>query len=93
MLRTQATDDAARRRRGPGGGETRNRTGDTTIFSRVLYQLSYLASRRVRLATAHSVRRLRLALVAALVIARRTSHQLLGCLLAGRFDTGPEATR
>jgi uncharacterized protein YbjQ (UPF0145 family) len=27
-------------------GEGRNRTGDTTIFSRVLYQLSYLASRR-----------------------------------------------
>ncbi len=26
-------------------GETRNRTGDTTIFSRVLYQLSYLAER------------------------------------------------
>src|SRR5207302_9962013 len=25
-------------------GETRNRTGDTTIFSRVLYQLSYLAN-------------------------------------------------
>ena len=24
-------------------GETRIRTGDTTIFSRVLYQLSYLA--------------------------------------------------
>jgi hypothetical protein len=24
-------------------GETRNRTEDTTIFSRVLYQLSYLA--------------------------------------------------
>jgi hypothetical protein len=24
-------------------GETRARTGDTTIFSRVLYQLSYLA--------------------------------------------------
>ena len=24
-------------------GETQNRTGDTTIFSRVLYQLSYLA--------------------------------------------------
>ena len=24
-------------------GETRNRTADTTIFSRVLYQLSYLA--------------------------------------------------
>jgi hypothetical protein len=27
-------------------GEGRNRTGDTTIFSRVLYQLSYLALRR-----------------------------------------------
>ena len=26
-----------------GYGETRTRTGDTTIFSRVLYQLSYLA--------------------------------------------------
>ena len=26
-------------------GETRTRTGDTTIFSRVLYQLSYLALR------------------------------------------------
>ena len=26
-----------------GDGETRTRTGDTTIFSRVLYQLSYLA--------------------------------------------------
>ena len=25
------------------GGEGQNRTGDTTIFSRVLYQLSYLA--------------------------------------------------
>ena len=33
--------------RGParvGDGEGRNRTGDTTVFSRVLYQLSYLAS-------------------------------------------------
>ena len=29
-----------------GSGETRTRTGDTTIFSRVLYQLSYLAVRR-----------------------------------------------
>jgi hypothetical protein len=27
----------------PGNGEAQNRTGDTTIFSRVLYQLSYLA--------------------------------------------------
>jgi hypothetical protein len=26
------------------GGETRNRTGDTRIFSPLLYQLSYLAS-------------------------------------------------
>src|SRR3954471_20994192 len=33
-----------------GSGETRTRTGDTTIFSRVLYQLSYLALRRERLA-------------------------------------------
>jgi hypothetical protein len=29
--------------RNPADGETRTRTGDTTIFSRVLYQLSYLA--------------------------------------------------
>ena len=27
-------------------GETRNRTGDTMIFSHVLYQLSYLAVQR-----------------------------------------------
>jgi hypothetical protein len=26
-----------------GNGEGQNRTGDTTIFSRVLYRLSYLA--------------------------------------------------
>jgi hypothetical protein len=26
-------------------GEGRNRTGDTTVFSRVLYRLSYLAAR------------------------------------------------
>jgi hypothetical protein len=31
-------------------GEGRNRTGDTTVFSRVLYRLSYLASRRVSVA-------------------------------------------
>jgi hypothetical protein len=31
-------------------GETRNRTGDTTIFSRVLYQLSYLAAAGAMLA-------------------------------------------
>jgi hypothetical protein len=31
-------------------GEGRNRTGDTTVFSRVLYQLSYLARRGVSLA-------------------------------------------
>ena len=29
-------------------GEGRNRTGDTTIFSRVLYQLSYLAVAEAR---------------------------------------------
>src|SRR6185437_13335664 len=29
-----------------GDGEGQDRTGDTTIFSRVLYQLSYLAGRR-----------------------------------------------
>jgi hypothetical protein len=29
----------------PANGEGRNRTGDTTVFSRVLYQLSYLARR------------------------------------------------
>jgi hypothetical protein len=29
--------------RGKGNGEGGNRTHDTTIFSRVLYQLSYLA--------------------------------------------------
>jgi hypothetical protein len=31
----------------PGDGEGQNRTGDTTIFSRVLYQLSYLAGEAV----------------------------------------------
>jgi hypothetical protein len=31
-------------------GQGRIRTGDTTIFSRVLYQLSYLAWQRKRLA-------------------------------------------
>ena len=30
------------------GGEGQNRTVDTTIFSRMLYQLSYLATQRVR---------------------------------------------
>jgi hypothetical protein len=36
-------DKAARLAGGFASGETRTRTGDTTIFSRVLYQLSYLA--------------------------------------------------
>ena|GEM_PF-3118117 len=36
-----ATGDCAAR-----SGQGRIRTGDTTIFSRVLYQLSYLAWRR-----------------------------------------------
>lgn len=33
----------ADRERKKGGGQTRNRTEDTSIFSAVLYQLSYLA--------------------------------------------------
>ena len=37
-------------RRSRPDGEARNRTGDTTIFSRVLYQLSYLAEARGMLA-------------------------------------------
>jgi hypothetical protein len=45
-------DSTAPRGPGPNGdrhektrnGETQTRTGDTTIFSRVLYQLSYLAA-------------------------------------------------
>ena len=36
--------EKACKRRPFRGGETRTRTGDTTIFSRVLYQLSYLAA-------------------------------------------------
>jgi hypothetical protein len=32
------------REREEPNGEGQNRTGDTTIFSRVLYQLSYLAA-------------------------------------------------
>src|SRR4051794_10393445 len=39
----QAYTDAQRPQGTPADGETRTRTGDTTIFSRVLYQLSYLA--------------------------------------------------
>ena len=31
------------------GGETRNRTRDTVIFSHLLYQLSYLAVRKEKL--------------------------------------------
>ena len=37
-----------------GDGEGRNRTGDTTVFSRVLYQLSYLARRLDSLAGARA---------------------------------------
>jgi hypothetical protein len=29
-----------------GGAETQDRTGDTAIFSRVLYQLSYLGEKK-----------------------------------------------
>ena len=35
---------------GKNGGQGQNRTGDTTIFSRMLYQLSYLATREGRAA-------------------------------------------
>ena len=42
------------------GGKTRNRTGDTLIFSQLLYQLSYLAmrfaAREVRAKDARGVR-------------------------------------
>ena len=38
-------NSATKRHSGSPDGETRTRTGDTTIFSRVLYQLSYLAER------------------------------------------------
>ena len=37
------THESPAKARLSGYGETRTRTGDTTIFSRVLYQLSYLA--------------------------------------------------
>ena len=43
-----SSDPSQGKEKGPASrafrsGETRTRTGDTTIFSRVLYQLSYLA--------------------------------------------------
>src|ERR1700693_5841078 len=55
-LRRCGRPRAALLARRPGGlvvddGESRNRTDDTTIFSRVLYQLSYLALERAMLAT------------------------------------------
>jgi hypothetical protein len=43
-LHHRTENPAAMRDFGPQNGETRTRTGDTTIFSRVLYQLSYLAA-------------------------------------------------
>src|SRR3954471_15779091 len=51
-LRVSATSPAKKVRisRAVSDGETRTRTGDTTIFSRVLYQLSYLAAAEKRLA-------------------------------------------
>jgi hypothetical protein len=40
----------------PGfGAEGRNRTGDTMIFSHVLYQLSYLGTRRYSSRPSHRV--------------------------------------
>ena len=47
QLKLKATDF-----QGEKNGEGRNRTGDTTIFSRVLYQLSYLAAAESRLSRA-----------------------------------------
>ena len=57
------------------GGEGRNRTVDTTIFSRMLYQLSYLASNDAQPAT-----------VSALISgrARQVSQYLLAALRAAR---------
>ena len=51
---SQESDDQAKleesdnfqQENGLGGGEGQNRTADTTIFSRMLYQLSYLATRK-----------------------------------------------
>ena len=43
-MHRETENSAATRDAGLQDGETRTRTGDTTIFSRVLYQLSYLAS-------------------------------------------------
>ena len=42
-MHRETENPAAMRDLGLQDGETRTRTGDTTIFSRVLYQLSYLA--------------------------------------------------
>ena len=42
---SQADQESPQEQGNQGDGETRTRTGDTTIFSRVLYQLSYLAER------------------------------------------------
>src|SRR5918999_1142894 len=42
--RTRRTAPFASDRSKGESGEGRNRTGDTTVFSRVLYQLSYLAA-------------------------------------------------
>jgi hypothetical protein len=39
-----------------GGAESQNRTGDTAIFSRVLYQLSYLGASRPTLSRGNDQR-------------------------------------
>src|SRR5215217_8235235 len=44
-MHREPENPVAMRDSGLQDGETRTRTGDTTIFSRVLYQLSYLAER------------------------------------------------
>src|SRR5512132_4362452 len=71
-------------------GEGRNRTGDTTVFSRVLYRLSYLAAlrsvARSSLGPAKPAARLRLAPRAALRFFARGAREpkVLGLLDAYR---------
>lgn len=59
MEGSETSGDVCQRPKGPDqkdGGETRDRTGDTTIFNRMLYQLSYLATPGERATTARKPR-------------------------------------
>jgi hypothetical protein len=82
--------------RSKANGETRTRTGDTTIFSRVLYQLSYLAVVGLRpgpMLPARCGRARALSSVpgrcseAPLVLALRCAH-LPACSQASRYGSG-----